>query len=393
MKKILFIGDGPDVPSGFGKATREILDVLRHSYDVTVLGINANGDRGTVPYDVYTCWPGGDLYGVGRLIWCCDKTKPDIICIQQDGWNFQAYLQQLAQFPEYAKIPVVAIVAIDGKNFQGRWLDGVALAIFWTQFALDEAREGGYKGAAVVIPLGVDLKTYYPIDKKVARKARKIDSIGDMFIVGNVNRNQPRKRWDLTLKYFAEWITSRKVNDAWLYLHTAPTGERGVDVPRLARYYGVIHRLALIEPETFYGIPEEEMRATYNCFDVCISTTQGEGMGLPAMEAMACGVPCILPDWSAYGDWAKDAALLVPCTSTAIGPPYQNVIGGVVDEQQFVKELDRLYRSKDLREFHSEKGLLRITESRFHWANIGGAYVKALEGMLHPQTLRLVESV
>ena len=67
MKKLLWIGDGPDCPSGFGRATREILDVLKEHYDVTVLGLNHLGDPGTVPYPVYSCFPGGDMFGVGRL--------------------------------------------------------------------------------------------------------------------------------------------------------------------------------------------------------------------------------------------------------------------------------------------------------------------------------------
>jgi glycosyltransferase involved in cell wall biosynthesis len=135
---------------------------------------------------------------------------------------------------------------------------------------------------------------------------------------------QPRKRWDLTIKYFGKWIEDNNINNAWLYMHAAPTGDVSVNVIDLARYYNCLDRTVYIETPIFTGLSEEDMCKTYNCFDVCISTTQGEGMGLPAMEAMACGVPCILPDWSAYGDWARDAAVLVPCTST-IGTPLDGI--------------------------------------------------------------------
>jgi glycosyltransferase involved in cell wall biosynthesis len=197
-----------------------------------------------------------------------------------------------------------------------------------------------------------------------------------------VNRNQPRKRWDLTIKYFAKWIEDNNINNAWLYMHAAPTGDMSVDVLNLARYYNCLDRTLYIEPPVFTGVSEEEMRKTYNYFDVLISTTQGEGMGLPAMEAMACGVPCILPDWSAFGDWAKDAAALVPCTSTRVDFPYQNVIGGVPDEDEFIVALDTIYRDSTWRMQVAGNGTRRVSEDRFRWATIGQGYAAAIGNVL-----------
>ncbi len=389
-KKLLWVGDAC-CPSGFAVATHEILAALSKTYDVTVLGMNYTGDPYIWPYPVYAAAIGGDAFGVGRLIWMCDIVKPDVIVIQNDGWNFPYYLAKLRrrkpdgtfEFPEYASIPVVACVAVDGKNFDGDWLKGVALAIFWTEFALKEARDGGYGGPAKVIPLGVNLGTYVPMDRTEVRAQHDISAIGkNQFIVGNVNRNQPRKRWDLTVKYFAKWITDKNVNDAWLYMHSAPTGETNIDVMTLARYYNVLDRTVLVAPPAFYGVAEEDMVKTYNVFDVLVSTTQGEGMGLPAMEAMACGIPCLLPDWSAYSEWAKDAAVLVPCTSTAIGAPWKNVIGGVVDEEIFINELDRLYRDNTWRMTVAANGTRRVHEDRFRWTNIGQRYLESIDAVL-----------
>lgn len=382
MKRLLWVGDSPTCPSGFGRASKEILDSLCFTHDVTVLGINAIGDPHDLPYPIYLAAIGGDGFGVKRLIWMCDVAKPDIIIIQQDGWNIQSYVRQLRQFPDYASIPIVAALAVDGKNFQGKWLDGVTAAVFWTQFALNEARQGGYTGPASVIPLGVDLETFYPISQRDARKKRLPMELMDCFIVGNVNRNQPRKRWDLTIKYFAEWAKSRKYDDAYLYLHTAPTGDTSIDVKGLAEYYGIMDRLALMEPPMWYGISEDDMRETYNCFDVQVSTTQGEGFGLTTFEGMACGVPQILPDWSALGELCKDAAWLAPCSATCVGSPWVNVIGGVPDQNQFTEGLDRMYLEATTRKRYSESGLARVREDRFRWANIGDAWTTGLNELL-----------
>jgi len=391
MKKLLWVGDGPDCPSGFGKATREIVDVLRESFDVTILGMNYRGDPSSVPYvksqqvPVYAAAVEGDSFGVKRLIWMCDLVKPDVIFIQQDGWNLPMYTGQLSRFKEYVNVPVVASVAVDGKNFCGGWMSGVSSAIFWTQFALDEARAGGYVGPATVIPLGVDTSVYHPGDKYEARLRLGLPrDLDDAFIVGNVNRNQWRKRWDLTVKYFAGWIKQKNVRDAWLYLHTAPTGDTGCDVKSLAKYYGVLDRLITMEPPTWYGVEESSMRDTYNAFDVAISTTQGEGFGLTALEAMACGVPVVLPDWSAFGCWAKGSAWLVPCTSTAIGPPFVNVIGGVPDEAQFTRALNRLYLDRPALKQNGQAALECAQRPAYRWRTIGEQYAEIIsKGVLN----------
>lgn len=387
-KRLLWVGDSSDCPSGFGKATREILAILCQTFDVTVLGMNYRGDPHEYPYKIYACEPGGDSFGLGRLIWMCDLMKPDVIVLQNDVWNMPMYFRKLAQFEEYADVPIVGIVAVDGKNCMGKTLNPLSLAIFWTQFGLDEAREGGYTGAATVIPLGVDLEIYRPMDKLDARWKRMPKEMDDKFIVGNVNRNQPRKRWDLTVRYFAEWIKQFKVEDAYLCLHVAPTGDIGVDIHNLACYYGIADRVLLVEPPVFYGLSEQEMAETYNCFDVDISTTLGEGFGLTTLEAMACGVPIIAPNWSALGEWTKDAAWLVPCTSTLVNAPIgaAHVIGGVVDEQLFITALQYLYANRDVLARNGQAALERAREPCFRWADIGAAYARAFAGVFEAKT-------
>jgi D-inositol-3-phosphate glycosyltransferase len=376
---------------------------VRDRYEVTVLGINHRGDPTTVPYPVYTAAAGGDWVGVGRLLWMCDLVQPDVIVIQQDGWYFPLYVAELRKrkpttreynTPQHAAIPIVGAVAIDGKNFKGEWIKDLSLAVFWTQFAQKEAQLGGYLGRSEVIPLGVDLTMFYPTDRREARSRQKFGPMLDgKFIVGNVNRNQPRKRWDLTIKYFAEWVHSHKVSDAMLFLHSAPTGDCSVNVADLVRYYNVTDKVVAYFPEMFYGKSDEDMRDVYNCFDALITTTQGEGMGLPTMEAMACGVPCIVPEWSALGDWARGAAAMVPCTSTALQTfsPTVNVIGGIADERQFIAALDALYRDKSHRDMVGQLGLRRVSESRFRWGTIGERWIAALDAVLKPPVLKKLE--
>jgi glycosyltransferase involved in cell wall biosynthesis len=396
MKRLLWVGDSPEIPSGFGRATREILERVRFHYDVTVLGINHRGDPPSVSYPVYTAAAGGDAFGVKRLLWMCDVVKPDIIVLQNDGWWVPLYINALRkqkvnyeyEAPEHAALPVVGSIAIDGLNFNGGWIEDLTKTVFWTQFAYDEARKGCFAGEAEIIPLGVDLDTFFPQERNACLERQKLGALKDLFIVGNVNRNQPRKRWDLTLRYFSKWVHSRDVPDARLFLHSAPTGDESINVVDLAHYYGIGQRLILSTPEKFYGPVDSDICDLYNCFDVLMTTTQGEGMGLPTMEAMACSVPCIVPEWAALGDWAKGAAAMVPCTSTCVQSFSKsvNVIGGVADEKAFIDALDLLYRDKQHRELIGSLGLARVSEPRFRWDDIGERWIKLLDSVFVPPT-------
>ncbi len=382
MRKLLWIGDA-DVATGFARCTHHILDVLRKSWDVSVLGLNYQGDPHKWPYPIYPCWPGGDLFGVRRVPELLAKIEPDLVVVQNDPWNIPEYLMQTKD------VPVVASMPVDGKNCQGGKLNGLSLAVFWTQFGLEEARLGGYEKPAVVIPLGVDLEVYQPMDRKTAR--RKIGlppEMADAFIVGNINRNQPRKRLDLTIKCFAEWVHATAAEDAYLYLHIAPTAENSYEVHQLMQYYGFRgeqKRLIIAQPEIGHGVPESELATVYSCFDVQLTTTQGEGWGLTTMEGMACGIPQIVPDWAALGEWTEDAALRVECDHTATTLNGVNVVGGLLNTEACVKALKLLYMSRSWPDDEPgwaqcrQRGLQLVQRSEYRWKSIGERFAEALE--------------
>ena len=385
MRKLLWVGDAA-VATGFARCTHHVLEELRKTWDVHVLGINYRGDPHSWPYPIYPCWPGGDGFGVGRTATLIARLKPELVLLQNDPWNIPEYLQKIN-----GACPVVASMPVDGKNLKdGETLNKLAHAIFWTQFGLDEARAGGYRGSADVIPLGVDLDLYRPIDRTEARREVGIpEAAMGAFIVGNVNRNQPRKRLDLTVRAFARWIKDSGIGDAYLFLYVAPTGEFSYDCGQLIHYYGIKDRLILVQPHIGQGHEETWMPKVYSCFDVQVSTTQGEGWGLTTMEGMACGVPQVVPDWAALGEWCGNAVVKVPCTSTAVTPSGINVLGGIVDEDEMISAIHGLWTSRGWSNNSrlgwascKERGLALVSRPEYRWPAIGQRFARALDGLV-----------
>lgn len=390
--KVLWIGDAV-VSTGFSRCTHAACDALHAAgHEVHVLGINYFGDPHAYPYAIYPCINvldhGRDIFGMGRLPYMMERLKPDVVVLLNDPWNVPAYLDTIAATkftdPATGKVPVVAWVAVDAKNHPASDRMNRAHVVSWTQFGIDELRRGGFSGEASIVPLGVDRSVFKPRDKREARKAVCVEGHREGFIVGVVGRNQPRKRVDLSIEYFAEWVHRYKIDDAYLYLHIAPTGETSCDIRAMVKYHGITNRVILAEPEQGFGIDEAAMPLVYSAFDVCLTTTQGEGWGLTTMEAMACGTPCIVPDWSALGEWCEKAAMKIPCTSTALSAPLNGAaytVGGIMDAKAAVLGLNFMYRDAELRREYVRRGLELTARTEYQWGAVGQAFCEVVEAV------------
>jgi glycosyltransferase involved in cell wall biosynthesis len=373
--KLLWVGDA-GCETGFARCTHSILDVVRHHFDVSVLALNYRGDPN--PFQkLYDMYPAGPNFGLLRLTDVVDVLQPDIIVVQQDTWNIPAYVKGIRAAKSFKGL-IVGVLAVDGKNVRGTWCNDLDLGIFWTQFGLTEAIKGGFAKPGVVIGLGIDQTQFYEADQVSARNMCDVvpPEAVDGFIVGSMGRNQPRKRLDLVIRAFAQFY--QRGENQWLLLHAAPTGDQGYDLKQLAYYYGIGDRLLLSEPDVGRGVNEEHMRLMYSILDVQLSLPQGEGWGLMIMEGMACRRAQIVNGWSALGEWAKDAALVVPCCDEAVTPSMINTIGGVADVHAAAQALHMLQTRDFIREDRADAGLALVSQPQFSWPVIGQQYVDAL---------------
>ena len=392
-RKLLWVGDAV-AATGFSRITHEVLKVLAEVWEIHVIGINHWGDPAgeyvegafelEFPYPIYPAsrGRGDDPFGSKRLGRIATDLKPDVIVVLTDPWHMPRYIKQAGN------CPIVGSVMVDGLNCRGFGMNGSAAVIFPTEFGIEQAKLGGYQGAGAVIPLGVDVEVYGPHDRVHARKALAMPPglYEEGFIVGNVNRNQPRKRLDLTIAYFAEWCREYDHPDAYLHLHVPPTGDQGWDLGQLAQYYGIASKLIYAEPEIYRGCSEATLSMIYSAFDIQITTTQGEGFGLTTLEGMACGIPQIIPQWAALPEICGDAALHVPCPTTYSTPANINAIGGVPDREEFIGCLERLYQEPELRAELGAHGMSVAQQDCYRWRQVGELYGSVIDQAINPVT-------
>lgn len=183
--------------------------------------------------------------------------------------------------------------------------------IAFTPYWKDIARKHGIDSRIPihVFPHGFDHNLYYPIPTKIARMYYKFDN--NAFMVLNLNRNQPRKRWDTTIIAWVEFVENHyqvnvKNNPGSLKVnkHTS----RPIKLIIGTQINGFWDLMDVIENEVkFRNVPldyvkntiqqvnqpqqlsDREINILYNSCDIGLNSADGEGFGLCGFECAALG--------------------------------------------------------------------------------------------------------
>jgi glycosyltransferase involved in cell wall biosynthesis len=163
-----------------------------------------------------------------------------------------------------------------------------ATAVPLTPATRDFLRRAGVARIGPVIPHAVDTAFFRPPSTRQRARARRALGLGRRFAVGAVGAHTYRKRFDLVLRSFA--LLRRDQPEATLILHTdRAVSAEGTDLARLAAAQGLGDCFRLCTRE----LPRAALRRLYWGLDVLVSLSEWEGFGLPAAEALACGLPVL----------------------------------------------------------------------------------------------------
>jgi glycosyltransferase involved in cell wall biosynthesis len=296
--RLSFLSNAPWAPTGYGAQMKligkRLLD-LGHP-----LSIQAFYGHAGSPID----FGGIQIYGAVAHIFGMDVVrahaenfKADVVISNMDAWVIEpsAFMDKkwVAWFPiDSEPIPPLVLEKVRQAFYR----------IIWTKFAAREMDKTGLDYDYV--PYGVDTKVFTPINKQEARKTAGIR--GDAFVVGIVAANKGfpcRKAFHQNIAAFAE--LRKKHDDAILYLHTLDGSRPNGDCIDLVTYIKslglVIGQDVIFADQYSYangGYPETAMNTLYNCMDVHLLVSMGEGFGMPQLEAQAAGVPVICGDWT-----------------------------------------------------------------------------------------------
>jgi glycosyltransferase involved in cell wall biosynthesis len=254
----------------------------------------------------YRAYPAGiygnDPFGSHRIADLVQQIKPDLIWVTNDFWIAVGYWDAIKHLKSEIGFKFYCYSPIDSYGIFSEIIppieewDGFGT---YTDFGAEEMRKAGYSKKIDIIPHGVDEGKFYPMDKTKCREELGVPK--DIFVVFNGNRNQPRKRIDLTIKAFIKFALDKPDARLWLNMGKKDLGWDIVPLfRRMARDYGYDSREKLIITSPNFSVQNcltvEQLNMTYNAVDVGINSCIGEGWGLVNFEHAATGVAQVVPD-------------------------------------------------------------------------------------------------
>lgn len=359
--RILWHSVAPFISSGYGTVTRYFMIQLLNSgftaFSSAYYGLQPGGILNWKGLYVLPVIRGGiDKLGFETVAEHYKRFQCDLGIFHSDFWVSHLFTKKIPNSLCYSPI--------DHENYPDKWLQ-VLRGYKWIAVPSLHAQKELAKSKleSTYVPHGVNIKIYHPMDKLQSRKAFTLEK--EKFIVGIVagnNDDETRKGWDsnfLAFKYFLEQNKDIKEKDVTLFIHTDPTNERGRNLIELSRQIGVDKYIIWNDKysATVIGLPETAMAKLYNSFDVFLLLSRREGFCLPVLEAQACGIPCILNDFSALSernDYGRVGWLCKPATFTY--SPI-NAVTSIADPYKGADALSEAYNNDKKRKMFAKKSL------------------------------------
>jgi glycosyltransferase involved in cell wall biosynthesis len=132
-----------------------------------------------------------------------------------------------------------------------------------------------------VIPNGLDLRIFRPVDKSAAREALDLPRDRKLILFGAKSGTQDRNKGFHLLAQALKKLAERAKRDC---IELVVFGPGRTDVPKDLDFK--VHCLGWLNDEVTLAL-------VYSAADVFVFPSLQESLGYTAMEAMACGTPCV----------------------------------------------------------------------------------------------------
>jgi glycosyltransferase involved in cell wall biosynthesis len=319
-------------------------------------------------------------FGFSQLPAYVQKVKPDVIMIYNDAGVICRFLDKLDTLPAsdktYKMIIYLDQVYVLQRPELLQRMDKAAHAYFaFTQYWRTVLQKQGITKPIHVLRHGFDPTQFKRMDKAAIRKKHGIPDQVILFL--NLNRNTPRKRYDIVASAYAE-LVARHPTKPLLLMCVCDGGETGgfpiqeIYIRELEKH-GVppqAHLHKLIVTKQAMQFTDEIINEMYSMSDVGITAAEGEGFGLCQFEAMGVGIPQIVPNVGGFRDFCKDGV-----NSRAVEPARRyylalsaSPVGGMselVDSHDLMIAAEDYVLDSELRTKHGKRA--RETVLAYEW--------------------------
>lgn len=321
-------------------------------------------------------------FGFSQLANYVRKVKPDVMMIYNDAGVICRFLDNLDESLRADERTYKTLIYLDQVFVLQRpellsRIDKVADAYFtFTSYWREVLVKQGIVKPIHILRHGFDPTQFKRMDRAALRAKHKIPE--HVFLLLNLNRNTPRKRYDLVMIAFAELVVRNPTKPLAL-MAVCDVGQGGgypiqeIYVRELEKLGANprqhLHKLMIVQQSLSFT--DEVINELYCMSDVGITAAEGEGFGLCQFEAMGVGIPQVCSYVGGFRDFCRDGE-----NCRAVKPRNQyylslsaSSVGGVqelVDPHELSLAVEDYVMDSDLRKRHGEAA--RRTVLDYEWS-------------------------
>ena len=417
MVRVAIFGTHPKQFNGYSKVVYELVKamaVLTEEVEMHVFGFQKfydhPGHRTDIPerVKIHDAWaneePKAHGFGVQQVKAYVERIRPDVCVVFNDMMVLSAVIGELKGAANRADFKIVAYIdqvyLCQRRHFIDFVNESADAAIAFTPEWRECIQWQGLKVPCHVLPHGINSETYFPIPRRLTRKYYGVKESD--FLILNLNRNQPRKRWDTCMQAFAEVVARRPDAPIRMVIATELRGSwdllellvRELKKRNVANAEEVAVKRIVI-PGHPQQLTDEETNILLNLADVGINTCDGEGFGLCNFEQAAIGIPQVVPKIGGFLHFFeadKTALMIEPALSIYVDASRDGVGGEaqLTKASDYAEAIIRLYDDAELRDRIGQAGRKAILE-RFPWRSIAEQFVEIVKAVCPPPPPTLVQ--
>lgn len=306
-KKIAVLTDMQFIGSGYYYLMTNLLTGLaKLGHEISVAGLGYMGEPHSYPFSIIPCPSAQD--GISILNNLIYLQRADLIMIGMDI-PFQT---QFFDALRGSGKPYVAITPMENGPLVQTWAQSLAnmtCVFFISEMAKQEAIKAGVTKAEHLY-VGVDTELWKPATPEQRAQLRSGMGIeDDEFVILTVGDNQERKNLWAGMR-IVSLLKKEHPNRRFKYIMvTKEDSQVGWRLRDLAASEGILEEYLPFQR----GLPTRDLWGLYAVSNVYLQPSKAEGLGLPVLEAMGCGIPCVTTDTGAMTELLQEErGMLVP---------------------------------------------------------------------------------
>ncbi len=330
----------------------------------------------------------GDIEATeAQLIEYLDTCKPEVVIIIETPFNFDFFKIMHDRGIRVVLIPMIDSISVEKFIPYEKYID---LVINFTKVG-QEIYEKHWQGKGIHIPYPIDTKYFNPDSTKESR-----DNKPAGFLVDGTESSPGDGH---TIDELAEAIRDKE----YTFLHSAGFGgagfRKGSDIVqtvfRQLEFQGYKRKISINiycqvgelqhnplrspQGEAYISLVDvPEAIDLYRGGQIYIAPSRREGLGLPVLEAMACGLPVITTDAAPMNEWfPKNYPLLVK-VQCQTDLPYGDVPMYTPSAYDLMQKMEFAYKNPELMVQIGEENC-SIIRDNFSWDVLRDTYLDFLD--------------